>query len=171
MKKIIQNFTNIKDNLKVKDVMSKKVIFLSKDKYVNEAIKVMAENSISTIVIEENNKLLGILTERDLVKKILYKEKDPKKIKIQDIMSKEPIYVYPDAPILVAANTMKEHKVRKLVVLNEKKEVIGIISQTDIINSLNKIYEEYSTIFMNPILYFILVIFIIIMVILSLIIF
>ncbi|MEM3374076.1 MAG: CBS domain-containing protein [Candidatus Woesearchaeota archaeon] len=151
--------------------MSKKVIFLTKEKSVYDAIKLMAENSISTIIVEENDRLVGILTERDLVKKVLYKEKDPKKLKIEQIMSKNPKHIYPDAPIIVAGNTMKEHKVRKLVVLNEKNEVIGIISQTDIINSLNKIYEEYSSIFTNPILFFILIGFVLLMVILSVIFF
>lgn len=171
MKKILKNFSNIKNNLKVKDIMSKKVIFLTKEKSVYDAIKLMAENSISTIIVEENDRLVGILTERDLVKKVLYKEKDPKKLKIEQIMSKNPKHIYPDAPIIVAGNTMKEHKVRKLVVLNEKNEVIGIISQTDIINSLNKIYEEYSSIFTNPILFFILIGFVLLMVILSVIFF
>lgn len=167
MNKLLNNFSNIKRNLKVKDIMSKNVIFLSKDKSVFDAIKLMAEKSISTIIVEEKNKLLGIITERDLVKKILYKNKDPKKIKIEQIMTKEPKHIYPDAPILVAGNTMKEFKVRKLVVLNENDEVIGIISQTDIINSLNKIYQEYSSVFMNHLMYFILALFILILVILS----
>ncbi len=166
-----KRLTTIKHNIRVEDIMSKKIISIDKNNHVYDAIKLMAERSISTIIITENNKPKGIVTERDLVKKILLKEKDPKKTKISEIMTEHPKTISPQAPILVAGNLMKTQKVRKLIVVNEKGEIVGLLSQTDIINSMNKIYENYRFMLGNPLFSFIFMAVIIILVVLSIILF
>jgi len=142
--------SKIKKNVYVKDVMSKNVLNLDKSDTVYNAIKVMAKESISTIVTHHDKKPIGILTERDLVKKLLLKNKDPKKTKIVDIMSKDPVIIHPDASILRASNKMKRKHVRKLIVVDDEGNLVGIISQTDIIESMYMLDEAYSKILWNP---------------------
>ena len=145
-----KTLSKIKKNIYVKDVMSKNVLNLDKTESVYKAIKVMAKESVSTIVTHHNKKPIGILTERDLVKKLLLKGKDPKKTKIIDIMSKDPVIIHPDDSILRASNKMKNKHVRKLVVVDDSGNLVGIISQTDIIESMYMLDEAYSRILWNP---------------------
>ena len=169
IKDLKKSVSHIKQSLRVRDIMSREVVSLTKDRSVYDAVSIMADKSISTIVIEENKKPLGVITERDLVKKILAKQKELKKLKLSDIMTEHPKEIRPDVPILAAGNMMKTDKVRKLVVVDEKGEVIGLLSQTDIINSLNRIYESYRSILSNPLVCYVLIGVIIILVILSII--
>ena len=76
--KLKNTLKDIRKNVYVRNVMSKEVLRLDKEESVYEAIKVMANKSISTIVTSHGTTPIGILTERDLVKKMLLKNKDPK---------------------------------------------------------------------------------------------
>lgn len=142
--------SKIRKNVYVKEIMSTDVLNLDKDDTVYKAIKVMADKSISTIVTIHGDKPVGIITERDLVKKLLLKGKDPKKVKIKDIMTKNPISITPDTSILRASNVMRLKNVRKLVVVDENKKLVGILSQTDIINSMQRIDNAYKKLFISP---------------------
>ncbi len=167
MEELKKRMSKIKSNVRVGDIMSKEIISLDKNKSVFDAVSVMAEKSISTIIIEEGKKTAGIVTERDLVKKVLLNQKNLKKIKLSEIMTQNPKEIHPASPILIAGNMMKNNKVRKLIVVDESGKVVGIISQTDIINSLNRIYENYTSMFGNPLLSFLVVAVVLIMVALS----
>jgi CBS domain-containing protein len=130
--------------------MSTQVHVLDKSESVYKAIKVMADKSISTVVTSHKTTPVGILTERDLVKKLLLKGKDAKNIKIQDIMTKDPVKINQNSSVLKASNVMRNHNVRKLVVINHSGDLVGIISQTDIIKSMYRIEEAYSSLIWNP---------------------
>lgn len=150
LKNINSSFLNIKNNVRVKDVMSTTIFSLDKNEVVINAINLMGKKSLSSIVILDKQKPIGIVSESDLIKKILLINKDPKKTKIIDIMSKDPKKIGPMSSILYASNVMKKLKVRKLVVVDEDGDLLGILSQTDIIESMNKIYESYKTLLWNP---------------------
>jgi predicted transcriptional regulator len=89
LKKVSSKIWDIKKNVKVKDIMSKKSFSLEKNEKVVKAIKLMTDESISAIVILDNKKPIGIVTERDLIKKVLL-QKDAKKLKISEVMRKDP---------------------------------------------------------------------------------
>ena len=90
LKNVSSNLWNIKKNVMVKDVMSTKVYSLEKTSPVQKAIDMMGNESISAIVISDDKKPIGIVTERDLIKKVMLPKKDPKKMKIGSIMSENP---------------------------------------------------------------------------------
>jgi CBS domain-containing protein len=145
----MKGFSEIRRNLRVADVMTRRVVCLEKNRTVYDAAKIMAEESISAVVVTENNKLAGILTERDLVKRVLFAGRSPKKTKLGAVMTKNPKKIGPAASILCASNYMKENKVRKLVV-TQGDVISGIVSQTDIVASLNTIYRTYKSLLWNP---------------------
>lgn len=150
LKKPLSKFWDIKKNVRVVDVMSKKVYSLDKNEKVSKAIDVMGKESISAIIILDNNKPIGIVTERDLIKKIMVPKKDPNKTLISTIMSKDPKKISPNSSILNASNVMKKLNVRKLIVVDDNGELLGMLSQTDIIQSMNKVYESYKALLWNP---------------------
>jgi CBS domain-containing protein len=150
MKNIEKSISTIKHSVRVRDIMTVKVFLLDKEDRADKAVRLMAENKISTIVICEKKKPIGVVTERDMIKKQLFREKNPKKTKLKEIMSINPATIGQDDTILKASDVMKKKEVRKLVVVNNKGELLCIISQTDIIRSMNKIYSSYSHLLWNP---------------------
>jgi CBS domain-containing protein len=150
IKNLMQRISVIQKSVLVKDIMSRDVISLDKNDTVFKAIEIMGNKSISTVVILDRKKPTGIVTERDLVKKILLKEKNPRKIKLSDIMTRSPKTINLDASIRKASNIMKTKKVRQLIVINEKGNTVGLISQTDIIKSMNRIYKNYKSLLWDP---------------------
>jgi CBS domain-containing protein len=118
--------------LKVGDVMTKKVIVIPRGSQVTDAAKVMKKNGIGCVVVVDEKKAVGIITEGDIVVKAVAAGKDLKKMKVQDIMSKPLRVVKPSMSLEDAARTMKANKIKRLPVVNEKKELIGILSEGDI---------------------------------------
>jgi len=118
----------------VADIMSKDVATIGPNATMAEAAKVMGEKHIGSLVVLEKGEPKGIVTERDLLSKILAKGLDPAQIKVKAVMSSPLITIKPTAKIKEAAQTMIEKKGR-LVVLREGK-LTGIITAADLIKSL-----------------------------------
>ena len=111
-------------------------------KSVAEAVKIMAEKSISSVIVVTDEKPVGIMTQRDIFTKILAKGKDPQRVKIEDAMSSPPICVPPSFSVHSASRTMEELKIRRLLVM-EGEKLFGIVSQTDIFAAIgNKLQSE-----------------------------
>jgi len=102
----------------------------------------MASKKISSIIAMQDEKLVGILTQRDVFTKILAKGKDPENTRIEDAMSYPPVCVQSNYSVHSAGRTMEELKIRRLIVMDDKK-LIGIITQSDIFATIgNKLESE-----------------------------
>lgn len=121
---------------KVSTIMSRDVLTLEPTEILQSAIEKMNFNNISCIVILKNKKAVGILTERDIVRFISL-DLDFEKTELLSIMRSPVISVSEDINIAEAAHLMVINGVRRLVVVDSKLKIIGIITQTDIIRSLN----------------------------------
>lgn len=121
--------------------MRKNVFVFSKDASIKDVLDAMIENNIGSVVIlDKNEKVIGIVTERDLVTKVLTKglELD---IPIKEIMSSPVITIPPNEKVEKAAEIMTENKIKKLPVV-ENNKLLGIITLTDIVASGVKLEEE-----------------------------
>jgi len=150
LKKLSLRISKIKKSVLVKDIMARKVVTLGKDDIVFKAAELMDEKTISTVVISDGTKPIGIVTEHDLVRKVLLKKKNPKKIKLSTVMTKKPITIEPVASIHKASAIFKNKRVRHLVVVDQEGHVLGLISQTDIVQSFNRIYSNYHHLLWDP---------------------
>ncbi|MEK6982384.1 MAG: CBS domain-containing protein [Candidatus Micrarchaeota archaeon] len=122
-------------DLKVGDIMTKKVIVISMGTNVGEAAKLMKKHSIGSLIIvdkKNGNKAKGIMTERDIVHKIIALKKNPYETTVDKIMSTPLAVVLPTTSIEVAAKAMRKDKVKRLPVVNDKDQLVGIISEDDI---------------------------------------
>ncbi len=119
--------------MKVKDIMKRNVLILRKDATIKDALDLMIENSVGSVIILESNKIVGIVTERDLLRKILSHNK-PLDTKIEEIMTRNIITVFADEKVEKAAEIMTENKIKKLPVIDGGK-LVGIITLTDIVAS------------------------------------
>ncbi len=122
-------------DLRVGDVMTPKVIVVSFGKTTLDVAKIMKKNSVGSVIVVEDKAgkhAKGIITERDIVYKVLSKDLDPKDTTVEDIMSRPLRVVKPDTTIEEAAKAMKENKIKRLPVVSENNELIGIVSEGDI---------------------------------------
>jgi CBS domain-containing protein len=130
----------------VKDIMNTNVKTVEPVVTVQKAAQKMNRFSIGSLVVTKKKSMIGIVTERDLLKKIVAKAKDSSKIKVKQIMVKRVIMVNPETDVSDAADIMSQHKIKKLPVLHEDN-LIGIITATDIVAAQPKMIEALSKLF------------------------
>lgn len=128
-------------DLRVGDVMTKNVIILDKDRSLVEAAKIMKKHSIGSIVVTEEKRAVGMITERDIVCKAIAAEKNISQLKVSDIMSKPLRVINPTTTLEEAAKAMKNNEIKRLPVINAKKELIGILSEGDLARLLPSIVD------------------------------
>jgi len=122
-------------DLKVGDIMTKKVIVIPYGKNMQDVAKLMKKNEIGSVVVVDdmtNKRAKGIITERDIVHNVIAKGKDPYKTLVEEVMSKPLRVIKPDTSIEDAAKAMRENKIKRLPVVDEENELVGIISEGDI---------------------------------------
>jgi CBS domain-containing protein len=120
----------------VKHVMRETVNTINADATVLDATKIMGTSSYAIIL--EKGKPIGIVTERDVIGKVLAQDREPKSVTVTEIMSTPVITIDPDEDLVTASNVMREHDISKLLVMREDI-VYGII--TDMIISCH--FQSY----------------------------
>ncbi|MCD6274519.1 MAG: CBS domain-containing protein [Candidatus Aenigmarchaeota archaeon] len=127
-----------KKRLKVKDVMTTDLAKVSPNTTLQQAAKKMAEYRVGNVLVVEGDKLVGIVTERDITRKAIAKNKSPK-TKVKDIMTSPVMYVSPDDELLHISDKMLMNNITRMPVVDlEKKEVVGIVTMKDILRVLPK---------------------------------
>ncbi len=122
-----------------KNIISKKVVTFKKEAKLRDIAKKMAEINISCVIIEENKKPIGVLTERDIIKKVISQKKDSEKVLAIDIMSYPVVTVNEEVGIIAIAQLMKKKQIRRVVVTKNER-IYGLITQTDIMEGMiNKV--------------------------------
>lgn len=117
--------------LKVEDVMIKNVVTVSAKTTVKEAVEVMNKHEIGCLVVMQRNKLAGIITERDMLKRVLAQFRNPEKTKVSEIMTTPVITTSPTTDLEEAVKLMFERNVKKLPVISKGK-LVGLVTLTDI---------------------------------------
>ena len=120
----------------VKDIMTKNVVLIGVDNSVLEAAEIMSSNQLGCLVIINRELPIGIITERDIVRRVVAK-KLPLDTKISQIMSQSLITVDADASLKEAARLMSSNKIRRLPVLKQNK-LVGIVVASDFVRNLGK---------------------------------
>jgi CBS domain-containing protein len=120
----------------VKDIMSKNVITIDFNKTVYEAAELMTNKSIGCLVVTRNDVPVGMVTERDFVRRIIAK-KLSYDVKVSEIMSQYLITVGPDTSLKEASRLMSTNKIRRLPVLKDSK-LVGIVVASDFVRNVGK---------------------------------
>ncbi|MEM5799574.1 MAG: CBS domain-containing protein [Candidatus Aenigmatarchaeota archaeon] len=130
----------------VKDVMNPKVIVAKPQATIKEAAEIMSQLRIGCLLVMDDDKVVGIVTESDIIGKIVAKKKDPERVTVDEIMTKNIISTTPDETLDDAAEKMVENKIKRLPVLDGGK-LVGIITATDLISFEPKMIETLSELF------------------------
>ncbi len=131
----------LRTKMLVKDVMSSPVVTMNENEASNKAAVVMDKNDLGCIiVINKAGKSIGIITERDLVIRVLAKNLKPDTVKAKEIMTTPLVTIEPDATITEAARRMNRLDIRRLGVIY-KGNLVGIISSKDILGVMPELIE------------------------------
>ena len=132
----------------VKDVMNKNVVTIGPDVTVQEAAKKMVEEETNFLIVTEDEKLVGIVTEWDFVKKVAGEEEFKEKARLETIMTKKVIVIPPDIEVSEAAEIMSDNNIKKLPVV-EDSNLIGVVTARDLLAAEPKMIESISKLFMS----------------------
>jgi CBS domain-containing protein len=121
-------------SLKVEDIMIKDVITVGAEATVREATKLMYKQDIGCLVVMKRGKPVGIVTERDMLKRVLLKSKDPRKTRVDKIMSNPLVVGEPKTDIRDAVRLMIEGKIKRLPIV-EDGHLLGLVNFPDIVRS------------------------------------
>jgi CBS domain-containing protein len=124
--------------IRVGELISGRLIYIGSENNVIKAAILMRENNISSLLVKHKGDFVSIVTEKDIINKVVAEELYPGDVKVGDIMSKDLFTVSKNESIEEAAKLMRKKGVRRLVVLEDKR-IVGIITETDIAKHLKAI--------------------------------
>ena len=133
----------------VKDIMTKSVKTIEPDSTIQEAADTMSKSSVGSLIVVRKGELMGILTERDILTKVVAKSTAGSKVHVKDIMTKEVVMIEPDTDIEDAAEIMVKKQIKKLPVVHNN-QLIGIVTSMDIVSAQPKMIQQMGQLLLFP---------------------
>ena len=135
--------------LRISEIMQRNFVYVSPDQSIHEAANLMSMKNIGMLpVIKEDNILLGVITDRDIIVRVIANKQDPSKAKVSEHMTQNPCRVVPNMSCSDAMYMMSKCKVRRVAVVKNHK-LVGIISSSDIAQVFNFCPHERECILTN----------------------
>jgi CBS domain-containing protein len=117
---------------KVRDIMTSDPRCVAPDTKISEAAKIMGELDIGALPICKNDRLAGMVTDRDIAVRAVAQGRDPTKTTVEETMTEGIVFIYDDEDVEAAARLFETRRIRRLPVLNRDKRMVGIISLGDL---------------------------------------
>ncbi len=127
-------------------LMTKEITSLPESASVLDAAKFMADMNVGTVMVEDGAKPLGILTDRDIITKVLAQGRDPAQVKLRDVMAKPVTTISEELDILDATRQMSQSKVRRCAVVNAEGKLTGVIALDDILMCIGEEMQNIASI-------------------------
>ncbi|MDD5417718.1 MAG: CBS domain-containing protein [Candidatus Nanoarchaeia archaeon] len=128
----------------VGEAMTINPVICSPEINAKEAAKIMIKNHVGSLVVAKNKKLMGIITEKDMLNKLIANAKSPEKVLVKDIMTKKPISIGRRTDIAEALDLMIRNDFRRLPVV-ENNSLVGIITEKDLLRIAPKVMDFLIT--------------------------
>ena len=133
----------MKTGISVRDAMTTRPVTASTDTPLQEVAKLMKKGNVGSIVITSKEKLVGIISEKDIVERVVAKGLDFAKLKARDIMTKDLVTINPQEDIYDALLLMGNEEIRKLPVVDNKK-LVGLLTSNDILKIEPALFDIMS---------------------------
>jgi len=128
------------------EIMSRNVVTVGQDASVSDAAAVMSNLQIGCVVVRNRERIVGILTERDILTSIVIPGKNSKDVKVKDIMSSPVKMIAPDTTVEEVADIMSASRIRRLPVVKNRK-LVGIVTSSDVVRiylDVDKVIRELA---------------------------
>lgn len=133
--------------MKCKDIMTPNPSYCSPEDISVKPAKIMRDEDVGIVpVCEQDKKLVGVVTDRDICLTVVAEERNPREVKVSDCMSEDLVTCKPEEDIRKAADLMKEYQVRRIPVVDNQGRILGMISQADIALKVGKPEEVTETV-------------------------
>jgi CBS domain-containing protein len=120
------------------EAKGRRVLQIDADASVLDAIKQMVEGNVGALLVTEQGNLIGIVTERDYLRRVTLEGRTEKDTLVREIMSARLVYVTPETTIQECMAVMTERRIRHLPVLDDGRETVGIVSIGDVVKFQSK---------------------------------
>ena len=134
---------------KCRDVMTEDVVCCISENTVSEVAQIMKTEDIGPVLIVDNEQsrtLVGIITDRDIVLKVIADGQDPRTTRVGEVMSKKLVTCHPDDNVEIAMKAMAQFQLRRIPVVGENMQLLGIISQADVATRVDEPEETAEVI-------------------------
>ena len=118
--------------MQVQEIMSRDVTLIDPNTTIRDAAKEMRADDIGALPVGENDRLIGMVTDRDITMRAVAEDRAPATTAVRDVMSDRVYYCFEDDNVQEAADVMAEHQVRRLPVLNRDKRLVGVVALADL---------------------------------------
>jgi len=118
-------------NMGIEEIMTKNVVTVETEEPVFNMVKKINKD-VECVPVIKAGKLRGLITFRDVIRKVVYEGKDPSKIKAKDVMTKSVVTCYNDATVLDVVKLMKNKKLRRVPIIDRNKKLLGIVTNFDL---------------------------------------
>jgi CBS domain-containing protein len=118
--------------MQLKDIMTPDPLVLSPETTLTEAAQRMRDLDSGVMPVGERDRLVGMLTDRDITVRATAEGRDPNTTPVREVMTPDVVYGFEDDDVQEAAKTMEEHQIRRLIVLNRDERPVGIVSLGDL---------------------------------------
>jgi CBS domain-containing protein len=133
-----EGVTREEDRMSVGKICVRTVVTARPEETIHTAAKRMAHYSVGTLVVVEERRPVGILTDRDLVVRVLAQEKSPTRLTVGTVMSGNLVCVQEETPLEDALRLMRGHRIRRLVVVSPTQELVGLFALDDMLELLGE---------------------------------
>ncbi|HEX3245024.1 MAG TPA: CBS domain-containing protein [Chloroflexota bacterium] len=118
--------------MQLKEIMTRNVEVIHPNATLEEAAAKMDDLNVGPLPVCDGRRLVGIVTDRDIVVRAISAGQDPKSTRVRDVMTSDVVYEFEDQDVREATRRMKEDQIRRLVVLDSDKNLVGIVSLGDL---------------------------------------
>jgi len=130
----------MKTGVKVLDAMTRKPIIVTPKANVMKCAQTMAKEGVGSVLVKEGKELRGIVTEKDMLKKVVAKGLHGKNLSVEEIMTRKMVTIAPDEDLYDAWMKMNDEEVRRLPVLH-KGELIGLLTMNDVLKIEPQLFD------------------------------
>ena len=116
----------------IREVMTSKLCSIDTDKSVAYAAKMMRDEDVGIAPIVEGERLVGVLTDRDIAVRVVAEGRDPEQVKVTEVASRDVVTLDPQQDLDEALRLMARHQVRRLPVVEEDGRLVGVLAQADV---------------------------------------
>ncbi|WP_456368090.1 CBS domain-containing protein [Thermococcus sp.] len=125
----------------VGQVVKRKAVIVRPNDTIEKVAKILSRHKVGSAVVVENDEIVGVITDRDILDKVVAKGRDPRTVKVRDVMTKNPVTIEDDYDISDAIDRMMEKGIRRLLVTRLGKP-LGFVTAADLLAALNSINNE-----------------------------
>lgn len=117
--------------MKISEMMTRGVEFTNPDATLQQAAQMMADEDVGFLPVGDHDRMIGMITDRDIAVRGVANGRDPKKTKVRDVMTERVLYCFEDDDVEKAAESMSREQVRRLPIVDHNKRLVGIVSLGD----------------------------------------